>query len=130
MLIGTMLSLRKLLLHSNQIIELPGSLCLLTALETLDVHKNMISALPHAIGMMKALQKLDLSENMLGAVGARAILTKVAAKDGVRVDLSDNRIPNSQAENVVGKWLWTDCELAALTLGELHLGGVLLVLDL
>ena len=64
-LIGTMLSLRKLLLHSNQLMELPGSLCLLTSLETLDIHKNLIPTLPQGIGNMKALQKLDLSENKL-----------------------------------------------------------------
>ena len=64
-LMGTMLSLRKLLLHSNQLMDLPGSLCLLTALETLDIHKNLIPSLPQGIGNMKALQKLDLSENKL-----------------------------------------------------------------
>jgi hypothetical protein len=64
-LIGTMLSLRKLILHSNQLMDLPGSLCLLTSLETLDIHKNLIPSLPAGIGNMKALQKLDLSENKL-----------------------------------------------------------------
>ena len=64
-LVGTMTSLRRVILHSNQLMHLPISLCLLTALETLDVHKNHISSLPANIGGLKGLQKLDVSENRL-----------------------------------------------------------------
>ena len=64
-LIGTMLSLRHLLLYSNQLVELPACLCLITGLEVLDVHKNMITALPSIIGKLEHLKKLDVSENKI-----------------------------------------------------------------
>ena len=64
-LIGTMLSLRHLLLYSNQLLELPASLCLITGLEVLDVHKNMINVLPSNIGKLTSLKKLDVSENKI-----------------------------------------------------------------
>ena len=64
-LIGTMLSLRRVSLHSNQIVELPPALCLLSGLESLDVHKNSIRALPNTIGNLKSLQKLEISENKI-----------------------------------------------------------------
>jgi len=62
-IIGTMLTLRHILLYSNQLIELPSSICLITGLEVLDVHKNMIGALPTNIGNLTSLKKLDVSEN-------------------------------------------------------------------
>jgi len=64
-LIGTMLSLRRVLLQGNNIVVLPDSFCLLTGLEVLDVHKNAITSLPAAMGKMSGLQKLDISENKL-----------------------------------------------------------------
>ena len=64
-LLGTMTSLRRILLHSNHLVELPASICLLTNLETLDVHKNQVRALPAKIGALKSLHKLDLSENKI-----------------------------------------------------------------
>jgi hypothetical protein len=64
-LIGTMLSLRRLLVHNNALIGLPDALSLLVHLEHLDAHKNAIARLPPGIGSMRALQKLDLSENRL-----------------------------------------------------------------
>ena len=57
-LIGTMLSLRHLLLYSNQLIDLPACLCLITGLEVLDVHKNLITALPQNIGKLTSLKKM------------------------------------------------------------------------
>ena len=54
------------------------------------------------LGKNDVLEELDLSDNILGAVGSRAVLIKVAAKEGARVDLSENRIPATQAEAVVG----------------------------
>ena len=64
-LIGTMLSLKHLLLYSNQLVELPVSVCLITGLEVLDVHKNMITTLPSIIGKLTSLKKLDVSENKI-----------------------------------------------------------------
>ena len=64
-LIGTMLTLRHLLLYSNQLVELPPSLCLITGLEVVDVHKNMIGHLPPNIGNLTSLKKLDVSENKI-----------------------------------------------------------------
>ena len=64
-LIGTMLTLRHLLLYSNQLVDLPTSLCLITGLEVLDVHKNMITVLPLDMGKLTALKKLDISENKI-----------------------------------------------------------------
>ena len=72
------------LLHSNQIAELPASICLLVALENLDVHKNMITSLPPSMGNLKALRSstsprtgsselpisiCELNENLQLAVG-------------------------------------------------------------
>ena len=60
-----MLTLRHLLLYSNQLVDLPTSLCLITGLEVLDVHKNMITVLPLDMGKLTALKKLDISENKI-----------------------------------------------------------------
>mgnify|MGYP006136763601 CR=1 FL=1 len=66
-----MTTLRRLLLFSNQLVELPSSLCLLMSLEVLDVHKNAITLLPAIIGKLTALQKLDISENRLSGESGR-----------------------------------------------------------
>merc|ERR1719453_1358140 len=74
--------------------ELPGSLCLLTSLETLDVHKNMISGLPLSIGNMKALQKLDLSENKL----AELPLSICELQDDLQLSVGRNPLEKPSVE--------------------------------
>ena len=90
-LIGTMLSLRHLLLYSNQLIELPACLCLITGLEVLDVHKNMITALPSIIGKMTSLKKLDVSsgwvKNGISSEGRAALEEAVSGKEGFELKI-------------------------------------------
>ena len=63
--IGNLFELKKLILTSNDIKEIPESIWNLPSLEELYLNDNSLTAIPETIGNLENLKILDLSSNMI-----------------------------------------------------------------
>ena len=61
--IGQLVNLRVLMLDTNEIVELPDEICLLSKLERLSLSNNHFAELPQNFGRLKNLASLHLSNN-------------------------------------------------------------------
>lgn len=60
--------LKKLDIHSNQLVNLPDSIGELSSLTDLDLHDNRLQTLPATVGKLSWLVSLDLSSNHLSSL--------------------------------------------------------------
>ncbi|XP_070688126.1 leucine-rich repeat-containing protein 40 [Pempheris klunzingeri] len=68
--------LTKLLLSSNQLVQLSDDIRLLCGLTTVDLHDNQLSSLPSALGELHDLQQLRLSHNQLSSLPVELCMLK------------------------------------------------------
>ena len=61
--IGQLINLRVLMLDTNEMVELPDEICLLSNLERLSLSNNHFAELPRNFGRLKKLTSLHLSNN-------------------------------------------------------------------